>query len=121
MTRPFFAPASITAAQRPDGSMLLRSTVALGEHARTMGEMFATAVAEAGARPFLAERQGEGWRHVTYDEAWSQARGIAAGLIALGQSPERPLLVLAENGIGHGLMMLGAMLAGVPMTPASAA
>ncbi len=121
MTRPFFAPASITAAHRADGSMVLRSTVALGDHAQTMGEMFATAVAEAGARPFLAERQGEGWRYVTYNEAWTQARGIAAGLLALGLSPERPLLVLAENGIGHGLMMLGAMLAGVPMTPASAA
>ena len=38
-----------------------------------------------------------------------------------GLGPDRPLLILAENGIDHALMMLGAMHVGVPVVPVSTA
>ena len=45
----------------------------------------------------------------------------ARPLLDRGLGPGRPLLILAENGIDHGLMMLGAMHVGVPVVPVSTA
>ena len=62
-----------------------------------------------------------GWRRLTYDEAARGANAIGQSLLDRGLGPERPLLILAENGIDHGLMMLGAMHVGVPVVPVSTA
>jgi feruloyl-CoA synthase len=117
----FFAEPRVAAERRPDGTLVLRAHAALGAHDGTMGDLFARAVEAAPDRVFLAERDGPGWRRMTYGEAWNRARGIAAALVAHDLSADRPLLVVADNGIDHALMMLGAMLAGVPMIPASSA
>jgi feruloyl-CoA synthase len=117
----FFAEPRVAAEHRPDGSLVLRAHAALGAHQGTLGDMFARAVEIAPDRIFLAERDGPSWRKMTYGEAWNRARGIAASLVAHGLDADRPLLVVADNGIDHALMMLGAMLAGVPMVPASSA
>ena len=73
-------------------------------------------------RVFLAEREATGgWRHLTYDAAARAANAIGQGLLDRGLGPDRPLMILAENGIDHGLMMLGAMHVGVPVVPVSTA
>ncbi len=40
-------------------------------------------------------------------------------LLDRGLGPDRPLLILADNGIDHGLMALGAQHVGVPVVPVS--
>ena len=55
--------------------------------------------------------------HLRGDGAATNA--IAQSLLDRGLGPDRPLLILADNGIDHGLMALGAMHVGVPVVPVS--
>jgi feruloyl-CoA synthase len=59
------------------------------------------------------------WQHLTYAQAWSQARSIAQGLINRGLNAERPVAILSENSLEHALLALGCLIAGVPYTPVS--
>ena len=59
------------------------------------------------------------WRYINYGEAWRTARAIAQSLIDRGLNTDRPVAILSENSLEHGLMALGCMLAGVPSVPTS--
>src|SRR5205085_9553746 len=73
-------------------------------------------------RLFLAEREESGgWRKLTYEAAAKSANAIGQALLDHGLGPDRPLMILAENGIDHALMTLGAMHVGVPVVPVSTA
>ena len=70
----------------------------------------------------MAERDPAGpWRRITYAEAARAVNAIAQSLIDRRLGPERPLVILADNGIDHALMMLGALHVGVPAVPVSTA
>jgi acyl-CoA synthetase (AMP-forming)/AMP-acid ligase II len=71
--------------------------------------------------PVIAERAGGGWRQVSYGQAVAAARAIGQGLLDRGLGPDRPLLVLSGNSVDHLLVTLGALTAGVPVAPVSAA
>lgn len=76
-------------------------------------------------RTFVARRvkQADGslgdWRHVTYQEAWTNARHIAQGLINRGLNNDKPVAILSENSIEHAMVALGCLIAGVPYVPVS--
>ena len=73
-------------------------------------------------RVFLADRGLDGeWRRLTYSDALEKARSIGEALLARGVSAERPLVILSGNSIEHGLMALGAMMAGIAYAPVSPA
>ena len=61
------------------------------------------------------------WQRVSYGQAWAAARRIAQGLIDRGLSAERPVVILSENSLEHGLLALGCLVAGVPWVPTSPA
>ena len=42
-------------------------------------------------------------------------------MLDAGLSPDRPLVILCENGIEHGVLMLAAQHVGVPVAPVSVA
>ena len=65
-------------------------------------------------------RLGE-WRHLNYAQALEAARRIGQALLNRGLSPERPVVVLSENGLDHALLALGCLWAGVPYCPVSPA
>jgi feruloyl-CoA synthase len=76
----------------------------------------------AAERPhatFVAERDGAGWRTLTYGDALLRVRATAAGILALGATAERPVAVLADNGIDHAIVAHAAMYCGVPVSPLS--
>ena len=68
---------------------------------------------------FLAERRGDGWQTIAFGAMLERVRRIGAALLAAGGSPERPLAIVAENGIDHAAVALGAMYAGIPASPLS--
>ena len=87
-----------------------------------MGDWLERWAGEAPARTFLAERDAtRGWRRVTYAEALSAVRAIAQGLLDLGAAPDRPVVLLSENGVDHALVQLAAMHAAIPAAPVSPA
>ncbi|HTD34572.1 MAG TPA: AMP-binding protein [Candidatus Elarobacter sp.] len=76
----------------------------------------------ARAKPdavFLAERRGETWETITFGAMLQRVRRIGAALLAAGGSHERPLAIVAENGIDHATIVLAAMYAGIPASPIS--
>jgi len=102
-----------------DGSRVIAAEQRLGAYPETV---CADLVAWAQRRPdatFLAERQADGWQHLTYRDAHDRARSIGAGLLNSGASPESPLGVIADNSIDHALVALAAMYVGIPFAPIS--
>jgi feruloyl-CoA synthase len=78
----------------------------------------------AAERPhvtFVAERDGAAWRRLTYGDAHTRVRATAAGILARGASAERPVAVIADNGIDHAIVAHAAMYCGVPVSPLSTA
>src|SRR4029079_6432405 len=75
-----------------------------------------------GRRVFMAERDPAGaWRRISYAEAARAVNGIAQSLLDRRLGPERPVLILADNGIDHALVMLGALHVVMPAVPVSTA
>ena len=117
-----FAAPEIALERRPDGSTVLRSARGLGAVPRCLGVLLERWAMAEPNRVFLAERLPSGaWRQLTYQEAARAANGVGQALLDRGLGPDRPLMILAENGIDHGIMMLGAMHVGVPVVPVSTA
>jgi feruloyl-CoA synthase len=118
---PLFAPPRVTAAEGGDGAVLLRSAEPLGEYPASVLHSVREHARLAPDVPMIAERAGPGWRRVTYAEAVAAAGAIGQGLLERGLGPDRPLLILSGNSVDHLLVTLGAMTAGVPVAPVSAA
>jgi feruloyl-CoA synthase len=121
---PQLAEPHVEVERRPDGALILRNAIALGEYPRCLGDLL---VANAAARPnqmFLGERvagPGSEWRTITWAAALQQVRSLAQALLDLGAGPERPLLLLSGNSIAHALLTLAAMHVGIPAAPVSVA
>ena len=116
-----FAPAKVEVEKRADGSLLLRSPMALGACARCVTDWLVDWAARAPERTFLAERAGDDWRRLSYRDSLEAVRAIGQGLLAQGLSAERPLAILSDNSVDHALLALGAQHVGVPVAPISPA
>ncbi len=118
MTATFTVP-RITAERRRDGSVLLASATPLGAHAEHLDQELRR---WAGRTPdaVLATAPGDR-RELTYAQGRQGADALAAALLALGATTERPVLVLSGNSLEHLLVMLGCYAAGVPVCPTSVA
>jgi len=114
-----FGPPDVIVERRPDGVMLVRSPRPLGCYPRVVTDWLDHWASAAPDRVFLAEREGETWRKLTYRQAREAARSVAQGLIDRGLSVERPVAILSGNSVDHALIGLGAMIAGIPYAPVS--
>lgn len=116
-----FLPARVVTEHRADGTLVLRSPEPLQPYARCLGEHLRYWANERPAQPFLGQRQGESWRTLTYAETLKRVQALATALLKRNLSAERPLAILSENSLEHGLLALAAMHIGVPFVPVSAA
>ena len=115
-----FAKPEVELERLSGGGMILRSRVPLGPVPRCIGAWLERWAAAAPDRPFLVERDQAGaWRSLSYGDALAQTRSIAQSLLQRDLGPERPLMILSENSIAHGLLALGAMHVGIPVVPVS--
>jgi feruloyl-CoA synthase len=115
-----FAKPQVTYDRRVDGTIVIRSARSLGPVPRSLGSLLERWAAAEPDRVFLAERDAAGgWRRITYEETARAANAIGQSLLDRRLGPSRPLMILAENGIDHALMALGAMHVGVPVVPVS--
>ena len=108
---------SVLREDRPDGSILLRSGHAMTVPAARSGDWLDHWARVTPEAVFIAERDGAGWREVTYAGARDLVRRLAAGLLARGLGPGSPILILSGNGVDHGLLTLAAQYIGVPTVP----
>ncbi|HEY2752090.1 feruloyl-CoA synthase [Phenylobacterium sp.] len=116
---PRYAPRRLEVERRPGGELVLTNPTPYSTEFQTMTAALAYWAKIAPGRVWLAERSGEGWRMVTFAEAHETICAIAGGLRAQGVVSSRPLLILAYNGIDHGLIAYAAMSQGMPVAPVS--
>jgi feruloyl-CoA synthase len=118
-----FAKPEIVAYKRADGSIWLRSTTPLQQHARCVGDWLEHWARQTPEKIFLGERSSVDapWSTVTYKDALRQVRSSAAWILAQGLSAEHPLVILSDNSIDHALLALAAMHVGAPVAAISPA
>jgi feruloyl-CoA synthase len=102
--------------------VVLSSPVTPGAPARCIGDWLVRWAGERPSATFLAERGPAGaWVRLSYGDALAAVEGIASGLLERGATPARPVMILSDNSIASALVALGAMHAGVPVSPVSSA
>jgi feruloyl-CoA synthase len=114
-----FARPAVDVAHRSDGSIVVSPKAELASFPLRLTERLDHWAKVAPDRIFVAERDGAGWRRVSYAEALSAARAIATALLRRGLSAERPVVILSGNSVDHSLLALGALYAGIPYCPVS--
>ncbi|MEC9401823.1 MAG: feruloyl-CoA synthase [Pseudomonadota bacterium] len=108
---------SVEREDRPDGSILLRSTYPLSPVVERTGDWLHQWAGEAPDRVFLAERSGAGWREESYAGILEKVRAIGGALLARGMGANTPILIMSGNGVDHGILALAAQYVGVPVVP----
>lgn len=101
--------------KRPDGSILVWQKGELGPYPNRLSDKIKHWADTTPDQVWMAERGPDGdWIKVTYKQMYRMIRSIGQVMLDLDLSAERPLLILSENSIEHGLMALGAQYVGVP-------
>jgi feruloyl-CoA synthase len=103
----------------PGGGFHVRSPHALQPYPRTMTDRLERWAAERPQHVYLAERDGEGWRTLTYAAALDATRRIAQALLDRGCTASAGVAILSENGIDHALLALATQYVGIPYVPVS--
>ena len=116
-----YAPVAVDAERRSNGTTILRSRTPLAPYDPSLAALFRAAVENQPERIFLAERNGEQWRTLTYAQARQSVDALAAALIERGLSAGRPAMILSGNSIDHALLMLAGFTSGIPVAPVSVA
>lgn len=120
--RPAPFPEPCTGVERqPDGSLILRSTLAPVEPTQwclaDLAEQWALTRPEQPA--FCEPDPRGGWRTLTWGELWRQIQLVGAGLLAWNLGPERPLMMLSGNSLEQLVLMMAAEYVGIPVAPVS--
>jgi feruloyl-CoA synthase len=117
---------SIHSEKRQDGSVLIRSTIPLDPFPNKLTERLLHWATLSPDKIFLAQRpsteiSNDVWNSITYRDTLARVRSIGQALLNRSLSKERPILILSENSIEHGLLALAAMYTGIPYSPISPA
>ena len=109
--------------RRADGTVIMRQRGPLPDHWPVLADYLDHWAETAPDRTWLARRApgGGDWQRISYADARARARSLGAGLLSLGLGPERPLLILSENSLEHGVLGLACAYVGIPFAPLSPA
>jgi feruloyl-CoA synthase len=103
------------------GTVYMRSPHELGPYPVKITERLEYWADRAPGRPFLAQRQGEAWRRLSYADTLASVRRVAQALLNRGLSVEKPVIILSANSIEHAVLALAGMYSGVLYTPVAPA
>jgi feruloyl-CoA synthase len=95
----------------------MRSVEPLASYDDRIGDWLDRWAQEVPDRDFIVEQAAKGERRICYGEAREAALALAENLLNYGLGPDRPLAILAANGIDHALIMLAALYVGIPVAP----
>jgi feruloyl-CoA synthase len=112
---------SAAAEERADGTTLVRSTLTLGPHPRSIVDALEHWAHRTPDALLIADRDGDRWRNLTYAEVLARLPPLAQALLDAGLSAERPLMIVSGNEIEHLLLGLAAIWVGIPYAPVSPA
>jgi feruloyl-CoA synthase len=113
-------PFAVSLERHTDGVLLLEPTAKIAGYPDRVTDALEQWAGRTPNATLVARRGANGsWQRVSYFQALARVRQIAAGLLPLDLSAERPLLILSGNSIEHLLLGLAAMYVGVPYCPVS--
>jgi feruloyl-CoA synthase len=115
------APSDVVVRRGADGAVYMQARAPLGPYQTRLTDSLEHWAALAPDRTFLAQRDRDGWRRITYRDGLARVRHIAQALLNRKLSAERPIIILSGNGIDHALLALAAMYVGVPYAPVAPA
>ena len=107
--------------KREDGSWLIWRGDDIADHPDRMTDMIDHWASETPDAIWMAERDGDTWRTVTYGELQTTSRRIGQWLLDHDLSVDRPLMILSENTLEHAIIALAAQYVGVPSAAISPA
>ncbi|MVT00086.1 feruloyl-CoA synthase [Devosia marina] len=107
--------------RRADGTSIISSVEELGPYPRAIVDALEDWGARTPDATLIADRDGEGWRKLSFAQVLESIPPIAQALLDAGLSPERPLMILSGNEIEHFLLGMAAIWVGIPYAPISPA
>src|SRR4029077_6504490 len=107
--------------RHPDGTIYLKSGRMLASYPEKLTDRLVHWARAAPERVFMAEREANGWRTITYSQTLEKVRRTGAALLTRNLSAERPIVILSGNDLEHALLGLAANYAGIPYAPVSPA
>jgi feruloyl-CoA synthase len=107
--------------RRADGTLYLNSPHQLDPYADRLTDRLVYWAETAPDRVFMAERDGDSWRRITYRQTLLEVRRIGEALLKKKLSAERPIVILSGNDLEHALLGLAANYVGIPYAPISPA
>ena len=110
-------PHSTSKTVQANGTIHLVSRVPLAPVADKTGEWLHHWAEHAPERIFLAERDGDGWRQLSFAQVLQSARAIGTRLLARGLDHTTPIAIMSGNSVDHALLSFGAQYVGVPTVP----
>ncbi len=112
---PRSATVAIKEERRADGTILLDNAVEIPSVEGTIPARLKHWAQQKPDATFLTQ----GDRLLTYGETERQRKDIAARLLGVGASPDHPLMLVADNGIDHALLVLAATSVAIPVAVVS--
>ncbi|MBE0581473.1 feruloyl-CoA synthase [Devosia sp.] len=106
---------------RADGTTILRSVETLGAYPRAIVDALEAWAIKTPDTVLIADREGEGWRKLTFAQVFERIQPLGQALLDAGLSPERPLMIISGNEIEHFLLGMAAIWVGIPYAPISPA
>ncbi|WP_373049991.1 feruloyl-CoA synthase [Thalassovita aquimarina] len=110
-------PQEVITETRADGTLVLTSAHPMGAVVDTTGDWLHEWADKTPDAVFIAERDGAGWREVSYAQALETVRNLGAWLLANGYDKKGPVLVMSGNSVDHGLLALAAQYVGMAVVP----
>ncbi len=106
---------------REDGCVLLQMREELPAYPARVTERLVQWARITPDATFLAERDGAGWRRLSYCQALAVVRAVAQGLLARNLSADRPVMILSGNSIDNAVLGLACLHVGIAYAPVSTA
>lgn len=117
-----FWQSDLSVSKDDDDVIRIEQNLPLPEHDQIIADYLDKWADKTAQHPFLARRDEAGqWQTISYGNAREKARIIGAHLLKHGLGPDRPLLILSENSLEHGLLGLACAYVGIPFAPVSPA
>ncbi len=105
-----------------DGSIIMRQRDELPDYLPTLAAYLDKWADNTPDQIWLARRAAGGdWQSISYGDARKRALSIGTSLLSMGLGAKKPLLILSENSLEHGLMGLACLYVGIPYAPVSPA
>ncbi len=115
-----FAPKEVLVDRRADGSVLLRSPIALTGCADNIVDYLERWAAATPERSFLAQKAVDGtWETLNYADAWQRVQAVGQWLLDQGLRDQTPIIILSGASLEHAVLTFAGMLVGVPVSPVS--